>query len=230
MEPERSCYRRVGAVWQEMSALTRQPDSPFSAPDWQAEVTQLLDEHHLVAWSAQPRKRVHFAASLGQFLGSLRDAEVCTFYGRFITDLDSFCCQLEQAVVGPALERRVDGLNGVASLLRCRQTFRNRAASKYRYYIWHDAEVLLQHDPVLFGRLMDTLAGVAAESEYVSDDLLLIHRAVFVGGPSLDLYAEDPEGQCQSWYCDGGGDPFWHVVTGLERPPVLRYQIDLLGK
>lgn len=213
-----------------MSALTRQPDSPFSVPDWQAEVTQLLDEHHLVAWSAQPRKRVHFAASLSQFLGSLRDAEVCTLYGRFITDLDSFCCQLEQSVVGPALERRIDGINGVASLLRSRQTLQNRVASRYRYYIWHDAEVLLRQDPLLFGRLAETFAGVAAESEYVSDDLLLIHRAVFVGGPSLDLYAEHPEGQFQSWVKDEHPEPFWQVVTGLERPPVLRYQIDLLGK
>jgi len=60
--------------------------------------------------------------------------------------------------------------------------------------------------------------------------LLLIHRAVFVGGPSLDLYAEHPEGQFQSWVKDEHPEPFWHVVTGLDRPPVLRYQIDLLGK
>jgi hypothetical protein len=144
---------------------------------------QLLDEAHLVAISAAPRRRMHFAGSLGQFLQGLRDAEVCTLYGRFITDLDSFCYQLERAVAGPAVERRIDGLRGVTSLLRSREVFRGRPASKFRFYIWHDADVLLGENEALFGRLVDAMAGVAAEAEYVSDDLLMIHRTVFVGGP-----------------------------------------------
>lgn len=212
-----------------MSALTRQHDSPFDCGDWQPDVAQLLDEHHLVAWSHVPRRRIHFAVSLGQFLESQRDTEVCVFYGRFITDLESFCYQLERAIPGHELERRIDGPRGVTALLRARQTLRGRAASKFRYYIWHDADVLLRHNHLLFGRIMDAIAGVGAESEYASDDLLLIHRCAFVGGPMLDLYAEDPRGQVQSWHSDGYGEPFWRVVSGLERPPFLRYQIDLLG-
>jgi len=192
---------------------------------------QLLDEAHLVAISAAPRRRMHFAGSLGQFLQGLRDAEVCTLYGRFITDLDSFCYQLERAVAGPAVERRIDGLRGVTSLLRSREVFRGRPASKFRFYIWHDADVLLGENEALFGRLVDAMAGVAAEAEYVSDDLLMIHRTVFVGGPLLQEYAEREHGQFQSWAQEqDGATPFWEVVTGIERPPVEVYPIDTLGK
>jgi hypothetical protein len=214
-----------------MSALSRQFESPFTIADWHADVTQLLDEHHLVAVSHLPRRKLQFASSLARFLGSLRDAEVCNFHGRFITNLEAFCDQLEQTLPGPALERRIEGPGGIASLLRHRHSFRGKPASKYRYYIWHDADHLLAADRSLFGRLVDTMTGVAAEAEYCDDDLLLIHRAVFVGGPMLDLYAEDPRGQFQSWAMDDGHDePFWQVVTGVEKPPVLRYSIDLLGQ
>lgn len=213
-----------------MSALSRQPESPFAVANWHADVTQLLDEHHMCAVSHFPRRKLHFATSLARFLGSLRDVEVCNLYGRSITDLESFCEQLEQAIPGPALDRRIDGPSGVVSLLRHRHVFRGKPASKYRYYIWHDADHLLEADRPLFGKLVDAMAGVAAESEYCDDDLLLIHRAVFVGGPSLDLYAEDPKGQFQSWSVDEGhDDPFWQVVTGIDSPPVLRYSIDMLG-
>jgi len=213
-----------------MSALSREADRPFLETGWQPEVTQLLDEHHLVAWSDAPRRRVHFAVALGQFLQGLRDAEVCTFYGRWITDLESFCYQLERAIPGVALDRRIDGPHGIVSLLRTRDTFKGRPPTKFRYYIWHDADVLLKHNRVLFGRLADAFAGVAAEAEYASDDLLLIHRAVFVGGSLLDLYAEDPMGQFQAWFSDGHNEPFWKIVSGLATPPVMRYQIDLLGR
>ena len=213
-----------------MSALTRQPDTPFAVANWQPDVVQLLDEHHLIAISENPRNRTHFAVSLDQFLQGLRDAEVCTLYGRFITDLDAFCYQLERAIPGPTLERRIDGRRGVTALLRSREVFRGRAASKFRFYIWHDADVLLRADESLFGRLVDALAGVAAEAEYVSDDLLMIHRAVYVGGPLLATYADKKGGQFQTWHCDNGGEPFWQLVTGIDRPPVMRYQIDVLGK
>jgi len=214
-----------------MSALTRQPDSPFGAANWQPEVVQLLNEHHLVATSESQRRRMHFAVSLGQFLQGLRDAEVCTLYGRFITDLDSFCYQLERAIPGPLVERRIDGPRGVTALLRSRGVFRGRPAAKFRFYIWHDADVLCRENQQLFGLLVDALAGVAAEAEYACDDLLLIHRTVFVGGQLLETYADCDDGQFQVWAQDGeAGDPFWQVVTGIEQPPVLRYLIDALGR
>ncbi len=212
----------------DMSALSRQPEIPLLVTDWQADVVQLLDEHHLVAWSELPQRRTQFAVSLGQFLGAQRDTEVCVFYGKYITDLESFCYQLERSVPGPVLQRRLEGPGGIADLLRQRASFRGRAESKFRFYIWHDADVLLRANHKLFGRIVDAMSGVAAEAEYVSDDLLLVHRSVYVGSSILDVYAEDPRGQFQSWADDGSGEPFWRVVTGLERPPFLRYRVDCL--
>ena len=211
-----------------MGALTRQAGSPFGAVEWQPEVTQLLDEHHLSAWSSEPQRRLHFAASLGAFLESHRDTEVCTFYGRYITDLESFCYQLERAIPGAPLARRIDGPGGAVALLRERTTWGLRPPARYRYYIWHDADVLLRHDQRLFGRVLDAIMGVAAEAEYVSDDLLLLHRLVLVGGSLLDVYAEDVRGQCRSWFDDGHAEPFWQVVTGIDAPRVMRFGIDTL--
>lgn len=211
-----------------MSTVARGPGSLFAAKDWPADVTQLLDEHHLTAWSAAPRLRVQFGATLGQFLAGLPYAELCVLHGRDITDLESFCTQLERVLPGPVLERQIDGPGGVVSLLRTRHRYRGRANAKYRYYLWHDADTLLKHDRALFARLADAFMGVAAESEYVSDDLLLVHRAIFVGGPLLDLHAEDESGPMRSWYQDGQGEPFWQVVTGVERPPTMRFHIDSL--
>ena len=71
---------------------------------------------------------------------------------------------------------------------------------------------------------------MAAESEYVSDDLLLIHRVVFVGGRGLMEYFEDEEGQFRSWYKDEFGEPFWQVVTGVEAPSVTTVEIDPLDQ
>lgn len=211
-----------------MSILARHSESPFRAVDWEPEVAALLDERHLAAWSSVARRRVHFAACLSQFLGAQPDTEICPIFGRFITDLDSFCHQVERLIPGIPVQRRIDGPDGLTALLRSRHTWRFRPASKFRYFVWNDADVLIRHDHRLFGRLADAMMGVAAECEFASDDLLLIQRAVFVGGPMLDLYAQGPQGQLRSWYQDDLGEPFWRVVTGMDAPPVQRYQIDLL--
>jgi len=211
-----------------MGALPRHIESPLLSANWQPDLVQRMDESHLVAFSDRPESRLQFAGALGQFLGMQADVEVCILHGRFITDLSTFCDQLEHALPGPTLERRIDGPRGVVSLLRERPAQRRRRAAKYRYYLWHDAEVLLRRDPRLFGRLVDALAGVAAEAEYVSDELLLIHRAVFVGGSILDIYADDPAAQFQSWHKDEYGEPFWEVVTGIPAPPFARCRIDEL--
>lgn len=211
-----------------MSAVSRSPHVPLLAPGWQPDVVQLLDEHHMVAWSDIPTRRTQFAVGLAQFLGLQRDAEVITFFGRHIADIEEFCHQLERSIPGPSLDRRFEGTAGIASLLRSRVSMRGRPATKFRYYVWHDADALLLKDHRLFGRIVDAIAGVAAEDEYVNDDMLLLHRAIFVGSSVLDVYAEDPRGQFQNWYNDGGGDPFWKVVTGIEHPPFVRYRVDSL--
>jgi hypothetical protein len=212
-----------------MSALSRKFDIPLLTNDWQADVAQLLDESHMAAWSDSPALRTQFAVSLAHFLGTQRETEVCVFYGKHITDLDSFCHQLERCLPGPTLDRRIHGPRGAVNLLRNRPSFRGRIPSKYRYYIWHDADVLLRHDAKLFGQIVDALTGVAAEAEYVSDDLLLIHRCIYVGGAILDIYGEDPKGQFRSWFADEQPEPFWQVVTGIEAPSFTRYRIDSIA-
>lgn len=211
-----------------MGALTRQHETAFRSADWQPDVTQLLDEHHMAAWTDDPRVRVLFSTRLGHFLETQRDTEVVTFYGRFITDLESFCYQLESALPGQPLARRIHGNGGIVTLLRQRETFQFRAPPKFRYYVWHDCDVLIKRDPVLFGRLADALMGVAAENEYASDDALMVQRVVFMGGRVLREYAMDGRGQLRSWYDDGHPDPFWRVVTGIDAPAVQTYQIDKL--
>lgn len=212
-----------------MTVLYRPTESPFSVVEWQPDVMAMLDDHHLVAWSSRAYRRLQFSATLQQFFGAQRDTDVCVLHGRFITDLESFCCQLERLLPGPPLQRRIDGPSGVTNLLRSRHTFRGHPAAKYRYIVWNDADVLLCSDPRLFGELVDALAGVAAECEFASDDLLLLQRVAFIGGPALDVYADDERGQFRRWLPDSVGEPFWKVVTGLSEPPIMRYAIDGLA-
>jgi hypothetical protein len=211
-----------------MSAFARQTGSVCVGAEWEPGVAQLLDEHHMAAFSPSPARRVGFAGALGRFLQTQQYTEVCNLYGRFITDLDGFCHQLERALPGPDLLRRIDGPRGVTSLLRARDESSASVPSRYRFYIWHDADVLLREDRGLFGRLADALAGVAAEAEYASDDLLLVQRSVFIGSETLDEYAKDPAGQFRCWAPDGFDEPFWRVVTGIEAPSFVRFSIDRL--
>ncbi|MEL7473446.1 MAG: hypothetical protein AAGK04_09030 [Planctomycetota bacterium] len=211
-----------------MGALPQHNLGALGAWNWQAEILQLMDESHLVAWSEDESRRLRFATHFGRFLQAQRDTEVCVLYGRTITDIDSLCYQLERMLPLGPIERRIDGARGVTGRLRARADLPGHPPTKFRYYLWHDADNLLQHNPVLFGRVADALAGVAAEAEYVSDDLLLLHRTVFVGGGLLDRYADSSRGQFRSWFDDGKGEPFWRVVTGIESPSFTRYPLDQL--
>ena len=229
MEAERALggVREVGLS--SMSVVYHQSETPFAVVEWQPDVMAMLDDHHLVAWSKSSYRRLQFSATLQQFFGAQRDTDVCVLHGRYINDLESFCTQLERLLPGPPLERRIDGPSWVTSLLRSRHTFRGHAAARYRYIVWNDADVLLGADHRLFGALADALAGVAAECEYASDDLLLLQRVAFVGGRALEVYADDARGQFRCWLPDTIGEPFWKLVTGLDVPPVLRYAIDGLA-
>jgi hypothetical protein len=198
---------------------------PVQVAPWPLEVLQLLEEHHLCAWAHAPDRRRKFGVGLAWHLSTLDDTQVVLLDGTKITDLASFCAQLEGAIGFPRVERRIDTPGGVVGTLRRRHTPRGQRPVRQRYYIWLDADNLLRRDHRLFGQLVDAIAGVAAEYEYTNEDLLLLQRAVFVGGPSLDMYAEDPRGQFRSWWSDGGEDPLWRVVTGVDAPRLLRYQI-----
>lgn len=197
----------------------------------------LLDESHVVAWSRNATVAERFGIDLATFLHNFADTQVCSLGGWLVRDLDSFCQQLEIALARgtgaeqtPTIRRQVHGRHGIVDHLRRRGVHGEDAhhvACKRRYYIWRDADALLRKDPVLFGELVDALAGVAAEAEYVSEDLLLIHRTVFVGGPALDIYAENTSGQFARWLSDTASDgsrhePLWRTITGLSRPPIAR--------
>jgi hypothetical protein len=130
-----------------MTVLAGHFDAPFPAVDWQPEAMALLDERHLAVWTHAQSRKSQFAASLGQFLGSQHETDVVTLYGRYITDLESFCHQLERAIPVDRLERRLDGTDSVTDALRSRQTLRGRSVARSRYLIWNDADVLLRRRP-----------------------------------------------------------------------------------
>ncbi|HED52686.1 MAG TPA: hypothetical protein ENJ00_00590 [Phycisphaerales bacterium] len=196
---------------------------------WQAEIACLLDEHHLSAWSADSSKRANFAAGLGAFLAGLDDAQVIPIYGRSTPDLGGLCYQLERSIPGSGPMRpRIGGPRGVVARLRSRPVIAGRPPLRFRYILWHDPDAMIESDPDLFGRVADAIAGVAAESEYASDDLLLLTRAIYVGGESLAAYAARVDGQFRAWRDDGAGEPFWRVVSGLDEPPVIASDLDVL--
>ena len=97
---------------------------------------------------------------------------------------------------------------------------------KREYFLWHEAEALLEADVRLFGALVDAFLGVAAEREHISADRLVLQRVVFLGGSKLGAYAEDPCGQLRRWLEEQDGSPFWEVLSVVERPPVITYRVD----
>ena len=209
-----------------MQALAHRSDSPFLQANWQAEALSWTEQAHLVAWSPSVARRIAFATEMGQFIQAQEQMEVLPLYGRCIDGVEAFCQELERCIPGSPLARRVDGPRGIVNLLRSRDATHRGLPARHRYFIWHDADVLLRRDPRLFGALLDAMMGVAAEAEYVSDDLLLLSRVILVGGPRLADYAAGGASQLQGWLPGVHGEPFWRLVTGLERPPVRVAPID----
>lgn len=201
------------------------PRTPLGAelPYWEMDVVQLLEEHHMVAWSPRSWVRAAFCARITEHLRMIDDTQVCVVHGYGVIDAGSFARQVALALGGESGR----GLSGesLPDVLRRRYTRPGERPVKRRYYLWTDADLLLRRDHRCFGAVVDALAGVAAESEYASDDLLLLHRAIFVGGPALDVYAEDRRGQFCTWLREEDEEPFWRVVSGVENPPFIRYPI-----
>jgi hypothetical protein len=206
--------------------LTRTPSRPFVVPAWRVDAAQLLEEHHLVAWSPVVSQREAFASELAAHLARFEDTQVCVINGAAVTDLQSLADALSAALGVGRVAPRLGGPSGLLDCLRRRSGTHDRPALKRRFYIWRDADMMLRRDHQLFGRIVDCLAGIAAESEYTSEDVLLLQRAVFVGSSMLDVYAEDPRGQFRRWWSEHDERPFWDVVTGVERPVFLRYRIE----
>ncbi len=209
------------------------PTSPASDPvilesgatDLATRSSAWLDEHHVVAWSADAQERVRYGAALQLHLGQFADTSILNIRGSEVSDLYSFCAHLSHAMGLERVRARIDGTSpsGVGSVieaLRSRSPVEESQRIKHRFVIWHDAHVLLKADHRLFGRLVDALAGVAAEHEYCNEDLLLLQRVVFIGGPALSGYHEDERGQFRSWYREADEAPLWGVQSGVARPPV----------
>jgi hypothetical protein len=185
----------------------------------------MLDEQHVCATGLDERQRERFTIDLGTSLAKFADTVVCTIDGSRIVDLRSLCAQFERALGVGHIAPGLEVFGGFVDALRRRPQFEHATAAKRRFIVWHDAHVLLAHDAQLFGRAADAIMGVAAEHEFCSDDVLLIQRAVFVGRPALDMYAENPSGQFSCWFAENGEQPLWQVVTGRVAPSVARWRI-----
>ncbi len=206
--------------------LTRTPARLESVPAWRVDAAQLLEEHHLVAWSPVRSRRACFVREVSGHLSRFEDTQVCVINGAEISSIESLAAALTDVLNVGRVRPRFDGPSGLLDCLCRRPIGHECPALKRRFYIWADADVLLRRDHRLFGRVVDAFAGTAAESEYTTEDVLLLHRAVFVGSTVLDVYAEDPRGQFRRWWAEDGERPFWDVVTGVERPVFLRYRIE----
>lgn len=221
-----------GATGATMATITRHNPILIDLLSWQTQALKLTEEHHLVVWSRKRRTREEFLAELVPSLARLGDTQVCVLQGRLIEDLYSFCTQLEKGMGIGRMKRVIDGPEGVLAALRTRTA--QGHVIKRRFIVWQDADYLLKKDAALFGRLVDAIAGVAAEHEYTSEDLLVIQRGIFIGGSVLDVYAEDEQGQFRSWLSEdmavgAAGEgvqlPLWNVITGVEAPSFVRYEI-----
>lgn len=222
-----------------MSISHVQPVAREAAP-LVAQAATLLDEHHLVAWTRSAQNAERFGIDLGAFLKNFADTQVCSIAGWLVRDLDTFCKQLEIGLARsagveawPVISRQVFGRNGVIAHLRHRGLHGedvHHVASKRRYYLWRDADALLRSDESLFNELVDALTGVAAASEYCDEDLLFIQRAVFIGGPALNAYADKPSSQFNVWlettsHDRRTHDPLWGEATHLAAPPFARLSV-----
>ena len=206
-------------------AVQHIPGSGARVVPWQLSVGQLLEEHHLCATSDDGRRRERFAIDLGALLAQLDDSHVCTLDGDRVHDLEGLCLELERGLRVDRVERSIEGPGGIVDALRTRPLGDTRPAVKRRTILWREAHVLLKEDPRLFGRAVDAIAGVAAEHEFCSDDVLLIQRGVFIGRSALEMYGEDEQGQFRSWYSEDGETPLWRVVTGRKSPGVANWKI-----
>ncbi len=182
------------------------------------DVPSLLDERHLVLWSRDLSRRERAADLVVAGLRTVKDAQVVSLPGAVIHDLKTLRTHLDHAL--PSAENRplratIDGPAGLLARLRePADPLPDHHHVKWRYYVWRDADVLLRASPTVFDMMVDAVAGVAAEAEYSSDDLLLIQRLVLVGGPALHVAAGEPDGPMQAWRPGSS----WARITKVAAP------------
>jgi len=189
----------------------------------------MMDEGHLAAWSSSSTSREWFVSGLTGFIQGMEGAEACVLQGRFIHDLDSFCHQLECALGCGPVGRHVHGPGGLVSVLRDRDAGSMGTPARHRFYLWPDADVLLERDGSLFAELVESVIGVSAEIELVDDDVLMLCRLALVGGEALREVVRDPRGPLRRWREDGSGEAYWAMMTGEPAPLARELDIDRLG-
>ncbi|MCA9278149.1 MAG: hypothetical protein H6815_05080 [Phycisphaeraceae bacterium] len=203
---------------------------PRGQLSWEPEVVRLTDDAHVLAISQHERDRIGFASRLAGFLSRIPHTEVHHIYGQMARDLDSFCHQLERSLPATSISRRITGPGSIAWALRQRNETLGQLPARHRFHIWHDADALYQANPQLFAELVDTITGVSAEAEFVSDEPLLLQRLVVVGSPLLEPVFDNDAGPFHSWLDDEFPEPFWRVVTGVDRPDFVLLSIEALAK
>jgi hypothetical protein len=220
--------RKGRALSTTLTKVVRLSSGSRAIERWVETSDQLLCESHLVVSSLNPALRERFGLELTKHYRHMPMVESVAIAGSVVHSLEDLCHQLERAL--PAawqaepIERSIEGPGGIVERLRERMSEPGLPASRHRYYLWRDADVLLRHDRVLFAQLVSAIMGVAAEAEYTGEDLLMVHRLILVGGPDLLAYAEELNGALQQWqdHPARASKPLWKVLSGLERPPVAR--------
>ncbi|MEM7622816.1 MAG: hypothetical protein AAF235_06390 [Planctomycetota bacterium] len=211
-----------------VSAFGRHLYDSAADPFWPADVQALLTDEHLAAWSVTPRAASDFAASLRQFLSLQPDTEVWTISCGTVHSLADAAAALEQFVPYGPIRPNIDGPGGITDALRQRGPSVFGSVARFRYIIWLDCDAAIEAAPKVFSKIVDAALGVAAEAEYATDELLAIHRSVFLGSDKLRAYASDARSQFRRWLGDAGQRPFWECVTGLEAPPVAVRRVERL--
>jgi hypothetical protein len=196
---------------------------------WLASAAAALEESHLVACSDNPATRERFALEMAWFLRHVHQSQTVELPGAAIRDLPSFCRELERSLPGSGrIGFAFEGDQGIVAALRRRSPEMPSIDAdiiKHRFYVWRDADTLLEADRELFARLVDAITGVAAEAEYADEDRLIIHRVLFTGGPALDAYADDTHSAFSRWLSENDEEPLWATISGLEAPPVARMRL-----
>lgn len=172
---------------------------------WTPAAIQVLESAHLCAWSGCRDERLAFGRTLARSLAKLAHAEV-----RQLVGIEVF----EAVSGGPAGTRDRSWRWGPAPWHGAGPA----APPRFRFHVWHEADVLLARDPAAFALIVESFVGAAAELEFVDDDRLVIQRLVLVGGLRLEAFFKDPAGPCRRWLDDGESVSRWAVNTGVAAP------------
>lgn len=189
------------------------------------DIAPRADDAHMVLWSRSLHRREETATDVTAELNRMGECQVVTLAGAVIHDLNSLRAALDEKLPaddGSAMKATIDGPVGLLARLRqAPRTFADGRHIKYRYFVWRDADVLLRASPEAFAVFVDAVAGVAMESEFDPQAMLLIQRLFLIGGPALERCFHDAHGPLRAWR---PGSP-WHSKTHIAAPKFQCHEI-----